>query len=111
MHSDSSALPVREHAATADALSRCAELLEAVVADRGLLAQLPAEERRRLLRAAGRISRPGRDEARCLRRTFKKLHKHSERSADRGSKDATGIRAARAAPVFVAPAQLPLPAG
>lgn len=87
-------------------LRRCSETLDAIVADRGLLAQLPLEERKKLLRAAGMVSRPGRDEERRLRREFKKIQKRDERAADRGSKDATGIRQARAASVFSAPAAL-----
>lgn len=103
LHSEIVSTPSPGVEAGRDELLRCAAILEAVIADRGMLAQLPLEERRRLLRAAGRVSRPGRDEERRLRRSFKKIQKHRERSADRGNKDATGIRAARSAAVFVPP--------
>ena len=86
-------------------LRRCAEILQAVVGDRGLLTLLSKEERKALLTAAGRISRPGRDEERRLRRTFKKVQKHQTRSADRHANARTGIRAAREKPVFEAPAK------
>ena len=39
-------------------VKRCTELLEAIVADRGLLAEVPREVRQALLMAAGRASRP-----------------------------------------------------
>jgi hypothetical protein len=39
-------------------LRAAAELLEAVAANRALLAGLPEEERTRLLQAAGQVSRP-----------------------------------------------------
>ncbi|HLX63550.1 MAG TPA: SDR family NAD(P)-dependent oxidoreductase, partial [Planctomycetota bacterium] len=88
---------------SAEELRRCAEILDALVEDRGLLAQLSKEERKKLLTAAGRVSRPERDEERRLRRTFKKVHKHQKRSADRAANAKTGIRVARDAAVFVAP--------
>ena len=43
-------------------------LLEEIVEDRGLLAGLPEPVRRRFLVAAGRVSRPTKDEMRKLHR-------------------------------------------
>ena len=91
---------------SADEMRRCAEVLNAIVNDRGLLVQLSKEERLKLVSAAGRVSRPTRDDERRLRRTFNKVQKVQERSADRLAKSETGIRSARETAVFVAPAQL-----
>ncbi len=89
-----------------DEMRRCAEILNAIIADRGILVQLSKEERVKLVSAAGRVSRPTRDEERRLRRTFNKVQKIEERTADRQAKAETGIRSARETAVFVAPAQL-----
>ncbi len=91
---------------SAEELRRCADVLSAIVDDRGLLIQIPQEERKRLVIAAGRVSRPSRDDERRLRRTFSRVQKVQERSADRQTKSETGIRAARETSVFVAPPQL-----
>src|SRR5947208_1977052 len=90
----------------AEDLRRCADVLSAIVDDRGLLTQLSQEDRKRLVVAAGRVSRPSRDDERRLRRTFSRVQKVQERSADRQAKSETGIRAARETSVFVAPPQL-----
>ena len=47
------------------------EALEAIVEDRGLLAELPPEVRKRLLVAAGRASRPETHQERRLARAFR----------------------------------------
>ena len=91
---------------SAEEMRRCAEVLSAIVEDRGLLVQLSQEERKKLVSAAGRVSRPSRDDERRLRRTFNKVQKNQERAADRLAKAETGIRSARETAVFVAPAQL-----
>ena len=93
-------------AVSAEDLRHCADVLSAIVDDRGLLTQLSQEERKRLVVAAGRVSRPSRDDERRLRRTFSRVQKTQERSADRQAKSETGIRAARETNVFVAPPQL-----
>ncbi len=98
--------PLRALDVNADDMRRCSDVLNAIVEDRGLLALLPKEERVRLVSAAGRVSRPARNEARHLRRTFSKIQRGEERSADRQTKAETGIRVARETPVFVAPAQV-----
>ncbi len=94
--------------ASADELRRCALLLEAVVADRALLAQLPQPERRALLIAAGRVVHPAVEQKRRLVRALRRDKRRKIEAHDRALKAAAGIRVARDAPVFVAPArQLP----
>src|SRR5688500_12945057 len=84
----------------------CAEILEAVAADRSLLAALSSEERRRLLMAAGRVSRPERQDAIKLVKALRRADRAEEKSADRSALAATQIREVRRAPVFAAPPRL-----
>ncbi|MGZ3420640.1 MAG: SDR family NAD(P)-dependent oxidoreductase [Polyangiales bacterium] len=83
-----------------------AALLEALADDRARLAELSQEDRRRLLEAAGRVSRPSRDEQRAMAKALRKKDREEDRRADQALLDATGIRTARRAPVFVAPPPL-----
>jgi NAD(P)-dependent dehydrogenase (short-subunit alcohol dehydrogenase family) len=83
-----------------------AALLEALAADRARLAELSQEDRRRLLEAAGRVSRPSREEQRAMAKALRKKDREEDRRADEALLDATGIRTARRAPVFVAPPPL-----
>ncbi|GMV78883.1 MAG: oxidoreductase [Planctomycetota bacterium] len=92
-----------------DDLRRCVELLERIVADRGLLADAPPELRRALLMAAGRVSRPGSREERKLAKAFRKGDRRRVRERDREAVKAAEIRVAREAPVFVAPEARTLP--
>src|SRR6266571_1395018 len=91
-------------------LQAAAELLEAIAKDRGLLAQVSAEDRERLLQAAGQVSRP---DAPARRRLLKA--KQRQRKAERVQHDEnllaqTGIRALRTQPVFTTPNIYPPPA-
>jgi NAD(P)-dependent dehydrogenase (short-subunit alcohol dehydrogenase family) len=87
-------------------LEDCLRLLEALVADRGGLAELPLEERTRLLKAAGLISRPQRDAQRVLARALFKQKKRSQRTEDEQQLQRTGIRRNRMLPTFVTPEPL-----
>ncbi len=84
-----------------DDLHRLRELLEAVASDRSLLAQLPEEERRRLLVAAGRAVHPETDQKRRLVKAFRKAKRRRVEAHDRSLLAETGIRAARESEVFV----------
>ena len=87
-----------------EAVRRCTELLESVVADRGLLAGVPLEMRLALLIAAGQVSRPQSFQEKRLVKTLRRVRKQGEEAVDRESRATTGIRQAREAAVFVAPA-------
>jgi NAD(P)-dependent dehydrogenase (short-subunit alcohol dehydrogenase family) len=86
------------------------ELLEAVAADRSVLAALPEDERRRLLVAAGRTVHPETDQKRRLVKAFRRAKRRRVEEHDRGLLAATGIRSAREAEVFAPPPRL-LPGG
>ncbi|HXK10385.1 MAG TPA: SDR family NAD(P)-dependent oxidoreductase [Vicinamibacteria bacterium] len=87
-------------------LRRAREVLEAVSRDRSLLAQLPADERRRLLVAAGRTVHPETEQKRRLVKAFRKAKRRRTEAHDRRLVAGTGIRAAREAEVFVPPPRL-----
>ena len=87
-----------------DEVRLCIALLEAIVADRALLADVPAPERQALILAAGRASRPARHEATRLVKEFRRRKKQRAQADDRETRATAGIRAARQAAVFVAPA-------
>jgi NAD(P)-dependent dehydrogenase (short-subunit alcohol dehydrogenase family) len=84
-------------------LRRLRELLEAVASDRSLLAQLPEDERRRLLVAAGRTVHPETEQKRRLVKAFRKAKRRRVEAHDRSLLAGTGIRAARESGVFVPP--------
>ncbi|MBI5209770.1 MAG: SDR family oxidoreductase [Elusimicrobia bacterium] len=87
----------------AEDLLRCAEVLESLVADRSLLAAIPAEARAALLKAAGRLSLPTRRETELLVRELRAREKRRGEDDDRRSRAATVIRRSREAPVFALP--------
>jgi NAD(P)-dependent dehydrogenase (short-subunit alcohol dehydrogenase family) len=89
--------------ATEELAREAIDLLEAIVDDRGLLARLDETTRRRLLEAAGRVSRPERDELRAMAKALRKKDRDEVKEADEAVLAATGIREARRAPVFVTP--------
>jgi NAD(P)-dependent dehydrogenase (short-subunit alcohol dehydrogenase family) len=86
-------------------LRRARQVLEAVEADRSLLAQLPLEERTRLLTAAGRAVHPETEQKRRLVKALRARRRRQMEKRDRALLARTGIRAARDAEVFVPPAR------
>jgi len=82
------------------------ELLQKVAVDRGLLAAVPLEQRQALLIAAGQVSRPQSYQEKRLVKTLRRVRRLGEEAQDRESRAVTGIRQAREAAIFVAPALL-----
>ncbi len=80
-----------------------AELLEAIDADRGLLAQLPAEERQRLLHATRVVSDPDPRARRRLVKASARLRKAALAQEAEEMFHSTGIRELRRKPVFTTP--------
>ena len=91
---------------TSEALRAAINLLEKIVEDRTRLSAMGDDERRALLIAAGRISRPTRHELMRTAKNFRKVTRKSDRESDRDARASTEIRAARRADVFSAPPQL-----
>ena len=82
------------------------ELLEAIAADRGVLADLPDEMRVRLLIAAGWVSKPMRLDNKRLwdvRRSKERDVLSARRAADQRQLDRTGIRRQRLRMVYATP--------
>jgi NAD(P)-dependent dehydrogenase (short-subunit alcohol dehydrogenase family) len=82
---------------------RAIRLLETLALDRALLADVPDEERKALLIAAGRVSRPENHQQRRLLRAFRRAHRQRAIDHDREARGATEIRAARQGAVYVPP--------
>ncbi len=89
-----------------EAIAKCIDLLQDIVAHSDELAHLTVDQRIALLKAAGHISRPDREEIRKRKKDREQL-KHQRRSShERKVRASTGIRSAREASVFTAPLQI-----
>src|SRR5882672_3750834 len=78
-----------------------ADLLEKIVADRSLLADIPEADRNRLLNAAGRVSRPDALGRRQLLKVVKRKKREEKVQRAETVLAATGIRKLRREPVFI----------
>ena len=81
-------------------------LLEGLATNPDALAVIPLEKRIALFKAAGQLSRPNRLEIMRRQKSYKKIHRKKLLMRDRASRASTGIREARLASVFQAPAQI-----
>lgn len=88
---------------TEDTMKQTIELLEAIADDRGLLADLDESTRKRLLVAAGRVSRPDANARRQLNRRRQRDKKEAKREEDKQLLDRTRIRQLRENPIFQTP--------
>ncbi len=88
-------------------LRSAATLLEEIVADRALLAEIPVEDRNRLLQAAGRVSRPDVIDRRRLLKVSKRKRKAERVMREESVLENTGIRRLRREPVFTTPNYFP----
>ncbi|HEV7763622.1 MAG TPA: SDR family oxidoreductase [Thermoanaerobaculia bacterium] len=80
-----------------------ADLLESIEADRGLLANLPEEDRRRLLHVTRQVSDP---DPRARRRLLKASKRHRKAALKQQAEEVystTGIRELRRKPIFTTP--------
>jgi len=87
-------------------VQECISLLKDLVADSQQLASLPREQRIELITVTGQLSRPNRDEINKRKRDCQRIKKQRIASFDRSVRASTGIRSARQAAVFSAPAQI-----
>ena len=87
----------------ADQVRVATAVLEALVADRSLLAALPLEQRTRLLSAAGDVYEPDVEERRRQIKAQRRQQKADKVRADQGALNDTGIRSLRSKPVFTTP--------
>jgi NAD(P)-dependent dehydrogenase (short-subunit alcohol dehydrogenase family) len=87
-------------------ISKCISLLGDLVRDAELLASLPEEQQRALLKTAGELSRPDRAARKKRNKTVNKTRHLAKLEQDRRVRNATGIRTARAQGTFIAPARI-----
>jgi NAD(P)-dependent dehydrogenase (short-subunit alcohol dehydrogenase family) len=90
-----------------DRLHAATELLESIVADRGLLAQAPPDDQRRLLQAAGHVYAPDSASRRQLIRASTRRRKAEKVRHEERALEQTGIRALRRQKVFTSPNVFP----
>ncbi|MBI5415959.1 MAG: SDR family NAD(P)-dependent oxidoreductase, partial [Candidatus Omnitrophica bacterium] len=86
-----------------DQIRACVALLEDLVQNSVELAHLSPELRVALIAAAGRLSRPERDEIRKRKRDSRRIKRQRVVNYERRLRASTGIRSAREAAVFTAP--------
>lgn len=91
---------------TSQQIENCINLLENLNENSELLMGLDKDQKTSLLKAAGKLSRPDRNEYRKRRSADKKAKKRAILANERKSRAATGIRVAREDNIFVAPKQI-----
>jgi len=91
---------------SAEQIHLCIDLLETFVASSEQLAYLTLEQRVALMTAAGKISRPDKQEIEKRSRDRRVLKQQKIDQHERAVRAATGIRSAREAAVFTAPQQI-----
>ncbi|MBL9026549.1 MAG: SDR family oxidoreductase [Myxococcales bacterium] len=101
--------------ASEEDIRRAAEVLEALLEDPSALVRLPEAERRRLLEAAGKLSRPTPDERRARARAFRRKDRTESRARDEATLSAADLRRQKSLSAFLPEAihkllDIPLPA-
>ncbi len=84
-------------------LRAATELLEALAQDRDLMRGLNADERARLMNAAGDVFCPDLDQRRREAKTRNRRRKNERVATDQGLRAEAGIRVLRSKPVFITP--------
>ncbi|RDV36487.1 SDR family NAD(P)-dependent oxidoreductase [Bradymonadaceae bacterium TMQ3] len=84
-------------------LDAASALMEQIIEDRGLLANIDEPTQRRFLIAAGRVSHPSKHARRALARARQRDKRDRERDEDQALMDQTGIRQLRDKPIFETP--------
>jgi NAD(P)-dependent dehydrogenase (short-subunit alcohol dehydrogenase family) len=97
----------KEAQALNERLRAAAELLESIVENRALLAGVPEDERTRLLKIAGELSRPDAITRRQLVKATKRKRKAARVEREEGALHKTGIRKLRRQTVFTTPNYFP----
>jgi len=90
-------------------IEKCISVLNLLIDDTDQLFELPEEQRVALMKAAGLLSRPNREEFAKRRKDAKKAAKRKMIERDKHARKETGIRSARESAIFVAPKFLDLP--
>lgn len=86
-----------------DQIETCIAVLEQLLEDTNQIFELPEEQRISLMKAAGKLTRPDRDEFSRRKKDAEKAAKRKIIERDKHARKETGIRSAREAAVFTAP--------
>jgi NAD(P)-dependent dehydrogenase (short-subunit alcohol dehydrogenase family) len=100
-------VPVPALEALLERLRATTDLLESIAADRSVLAGVPDEDRKRLLRAVASVYSPDRVERRRMSRAVERERKAARVRRDEGVLHETGIRTLRRKPVLNTPNVFP----
>ncbi|MEO9483797.1 MAG: SDR family oxidoreductase [Ekhidna sp.] len=84
-------------------IDQCISILATLNGDTRQIFEIPKDQRIELIKQAGRLSRPQRDEFKRRKKDAKKIAKRKAAEKDKHARNKTGIRSAREAAVFVAP--------
>ncbi|MEQ6120947.1 SDR family oxidoreductase [Reichenbachiella sp. MALMAid0571] len=93
---------------TQQQIEDCISILSILNADTNQIFEIPKERRLALIRAAGQLSRPSREEFSIRKRDARKAAKRKLVERDKGARNGTGIRSAREASIFIAPTMISL---
>jgi NAD(P)-dependent dehydrogenase (short-subunit alcohol dehydrogenase family) len=91
-----------------DQIDQCISILETLNNDANQISEIPKERRIELMIQAGRLSRPLKDEFTKRSKNSRKVAKRKAAEKDKHARNATGIRSAREATVFIAPKMIAL---
>ncbi|MEP2024291.1 MAG: SDR family oxidoreductase [Reichenbachiella sp.] len=91
-----------------DQISQCIAILDSLNEDTNRIFDIPKDQRLALLIAAGKLSRPDKEELLKRKKGARKLEKKRTQLKDKVARNSTGIRSARDASVFVAPTMIAL---
>lgn len=83
---------------SASDIAHCARVIDWLLANPDVLARIPAEQRRELLIAAGKLSRPLRHERERVTKAIRRYQRRSDQQADLELRQTTRIRDARVVP-------------
>jgi len=86
----------------------CIRVLESLNADTQQIFDITKDRRTALIKAAGMLSHPSRDELYRRRKAAKKAIKRKTIEKDKQARKNTGIRSAREAPIFISPQMIAL---
>jgi NAD(P)-dependent dehydrogenase (short-subunit alcohol dehydrogenase family) len=88
---------------TSEEIAKCISILDQLVSDTSQIFDIDKDQRTELIKVAGMLSRPNRDEFSRRKKDGKKAAKRKLEAKDKNARKETGIRYAREASVFVAP--------
>jgi NAD(P)-dependent dehydrogenase (short-subunit alcohol dehydrogenase family) len=91
---------------TEDQIRQCIKILESLNDDTNQIFDIPKDDRTALIMAAGKLSRPSREEFLRRKKDGKKAAKRKVQERDKHNRKKTGIRSAREATIFLAPAMI-----